>query len=213
MHKFFCYFSFLLVLAGCATHAQTQYNAIASTIKTTSMEMRTCMIANINDPRFAHIMVHLPSPSTNFQPSITQLADEGRPTKEEAKLLLELQKRVEPCKQSSVSKLTPMAPDIAMVFQEEVHQGNIIMLDLAKQKITWGEYNKRLQTVQDDAQKRFLIAVHGIENNLQAQNEAELARRQAASNALMQWSQQQQMINSMNRPRTCTGFGNSVTCY
>jgi hypothetical protein len=49
---------------------------------------------------------------------------------------------------------------------------------------------------------------------LEASHDAELARRQTAANALMQWSQQQQLINAATRPVTtnCTRFGSSVNC-
>jgi hypothetical protein len=50
--------------------------------------------------------------------------------------------------------------------------------------------------------------------NLKAENQEELAQRQAAAAALLQWSQQQQVINAINRPvvTNCNRFGATVNC-
>ena len=54
----------------------------------------------------------------------------------------------------------------------------------------------------------------------QRREQERLKRAQQASQALLglgiymnQLNYQQQLINSLNRPRTCTAFGNSITCY
>jgi hypothetical protein len=53
-----------------------------------------------------------------------------------------------------------------------------------------------------------------ITAGLERQHENELARRQAAVNALARWSQTQQMIDAANRPviTNCTRFGDSTNC-
>jgi hypothetical protein len=53
-----------------------------------------------------------------------------------------------------------------------------------------------------------------VSAELRAAHQEELARRQAASNALMEWSQNQQLINSINRPTmtTCSNMGVFTTC-
>lgn len=42
---------------------------------------------------------------------------------------------------------------------------------------------------------------------------ADAARRAAYATSMQNVAAQNAMVNAMNRPRTCSGFGNSVTCY
>jgi phage terminase Nu1 subunit (DNA packaging protein) len=51
-----------------------------------------------------------------------------------------------------------------------------------------------------------------IVSGLERSHEAELARRQAAAQAIAQWAQTQQVINAMNRPVTtnCTNLGSGI---
>jgi hypothetical protein len=60
------------------------------------------------------------------------------------------------------------------------------------------------------------LSVEGqrITGGLEQQHEAELARRQAALDALARWAQTQQVINAMNRPviTNCMNLGTMTNC-
>jgi hypothetical protein len=89
-----------------------------------------------------------------------------------------------------------------------------LVLGLVKRKITWGESKRQGQQVVLAAKQKGLDASRQLSKDLAASHQAEMAQRQAASNALMQWSVQQQMINNANRPviTNCTEGIGSINC-
>jgi hypothetical protein len=89
-----------------------------------------------------------------------------------------------------------------------------ITMKLVKRKITWGQALQQLEQERIEGQKEFIAVAQQMDSGFQASHQAELAQRQAASNALMQWSLQQQLINSMNRltVTTCNENGPFINC-
>ncbi len=58
--------------------------------------------------------------------------------------------------------------------------------------------------------------VDGYSKDMAIARQIDQERRQRFARAMMAISQyvyQQQMLNALNRPRTCTAIGNTVTCY
>jgi hypothetical protein len=85
---------------------------------------------------------------------------------------------------------------------------------LIERKDTWGGSARQSEALLSDERDRIAAADRQWIADLNASHQAEMAQRQAAAAALMQWSAQQQMINAINRPvvTTCNRFGSSVNC-
>ena len=85
---------------------------------------------------------------------------------------------------------------------------------MVERKITWAEAARRSQAEASETRQKLVAADREWAAELNNAHQAELAHRQAAANALMQWSLQQQMINAATRPVTtnCNAFGSSVSC-
>jgi len=78
----------------------------------------------------------------------------------------------------------------------------------------WGDFTKRRRDRALAAQVEIHSESQRIAGGLEQQHQSELARRQAALNAISQWAQTQQMINAMNRPvmTNCTRLGAFTSC-
>ena len=101
-------------------------------------------------------------------------------------------------------------PDFNRLF----YKVNRDVVSIVQRKITWAEGARRSQALSSEYRQNAAAADRQWQANLTASHNAELARRQTAGAALLQWSAQQQMINAANRPvmTNCSRFGNSVNC-
>lgn len=204
----------VLSLTACATAAQRQANQIQTVAKKATEELKACITDVEQKPDYETIAPHLFSPANGFHPTMQQLADDTYPTKRDSQLIIKLHDDVLPCRQSAIQQLQSVVPTIAEVLTEEWVESDQQTMKLVKRKTTWGESARQTQQLMVRTQKKLIDAAHQIDSGLAASHQAEMAQRQAASNALMEWSVQQQMINSMNRPTitNCNAMGNSINC-
>jgi hypothetical protein len=204
-----------VTLAGCATAAQRQASTIKTVVLAASKEMNECNENLYFKPDYASLRPHLFSPENKFLPSIAQLSDDTYPTQAEAKLFAAFYDDHARCERPLIERIGSVAPTVALVLTDTAVERDRIALQIVKRQITWGEGSRRAQTVFADDQRKLVAASQELDNNLNASHQAELAQRQAAANALMQWSMEQQMINAATRPvvTTCSPAGNGfVDC-
>ena len=143
-----------------------------------------------------------------------QLTDEKVPSPADAKLLAARFDDATRCRISYLNAISTVRPDLVAVYIDFYSKNATNVAMLVERKITWAEAVRRGQSNSSDGRQKIALADHQWVADLNASHQAEMAQRQAAANAMMQWSAQQQMINVMNRPRqtNCYGFGNSVNC-
>jgi len=143
-----------------------------------------------------------------------QLTDETLPTMEEARLLAERHDQIVPCRKRAYEQMMVVAPGIANALLNGWTEWDANLAQLVERKITWAQATRRSQDIGAQTRAEARAADQQITGELRAEHEAELDRRQQAAEALMQWSAQQQMINSLNRPTftTCNAMGTFVNC-
>lgn len=117
-----------------------------------------------------------------------------------------------PCREQALRELLEIVPSFVEVFADGYYQGDLVVVELIKQKISWGEANKRRMVVINDFKAKIQEAGRQIDRELNASHEAELRQRQSALYALESLSnlaaqqatiaQRQQIINNLNRPIT-----------
>ena len=149
----------------------------------------------------------------NGQPTMTQLGDDHYATKEEAKLLAAFLDETDTCKRPNIEKIASVAHSVGLILTDGVIEIDELALQVIKHQITWGQGSHNLQTTNSATQKKILAVLQELDRELNASNQAELAQRQQALDALAQWSQQQ-MINAFNRPITtnCSQMGRFTNC-
>ncbi len=203
-----------LALTACATPAQQQAATIRSVAQATMNEFRQCTSYLYSEPQYAPLLPRLPQPQNNFLPTMAQMSDNTYPTQSESQLLIAFHDDAARCKQPAIQKIESVAPNLAVVLADAEIEGDRITLQLVKRQITWGQAATQRQAAWAENNRRLVAADQELANNLNAENRAELAQRQQAANALMQWSLMQQAINAANRPvvTTCSDGGAFVNC-
>lgn len=205
---------FLVVgLAGCATAAQREVQQAGTVTREALAQFKGCMAAVWAKPDYASLLPHSPAPGAG-QPTMAQLTDETVPTVEEAHLLAARFDDDGPCKKSLLASLSTARPDLVPILANAYSKGAEIIAQLVERKITWAASMRQAAANESDVRTQIAAADQQWLAGLRAENHAELARRQAAGEALMQWSQQQQMINAINRPvvTNCDVYGATASC-
>ena len=203
----------LLVVAGCATAAQRQAQQAGVASREAVAQLKSCLSAVWSKPEYASLVPHNPDMDTG-QHTMVQLTDESVPSAEEARLEAARFDENSGCRKQFLASLSLARPDLVPILANGYSRGAAIVVELVERKITWGEAARRETEAASDVRSQVATADQRWLVDLRAENQAELARRQAAAEALMQWSQQQQMINAINRPvvTNCSGWGGSVNC-
>jgi hypothetical protein len=201
-----------LVLCGCATQAQRQYQAIATGNREIVGHLTVCANEVYNAPEAASLRPHIPLDIS--QATLAQLSDQALATKPEIDAITLLYPRLKACQKAALDGLVNTMPGIVPILTKQYSAGDDDTILLIQGKLAWGERIRRARDRANNSLAAMQTEAHRVEAGLEQQHEAELGRRQAAAQALAQWAQTQQMINAVNRPVTtnCTGFGYSVQC-
>ena len=201
-----------LLLVGCATAAQRQYQTMASAVQSVLAQAKVCTSEIYNAPEAAPLRAH--SPQDMREASLTQLSDSSLATKQEADAIIALHPRVKVCQKAILDGFMPVDAAVIPILTKSYAEGDDDTIQLLQKKMTWGERVHRGR----DRSNILLAALQAegqrVTAGLERQHESELARRQAAANAMAQWAQTQQVVNAVNRPvfTNCTGTGSMVNC-
>lgn len=199
-------------LVACATAAQRQYQTMSSNAKAASQAVRECTLAVYNAPESASLRVHFPF-NVNMA-SLEQLSDTSLISEEEKQAVLNEHPKLQACREAFLTQLSQTTPSIAAIIADAYAQSENSLVDLLQKKQSWGDHLRRVKSITADTKIRTTEESQKIVAGLNRSHEAELTRRQAASAALMQYYQTQQIINNMNRPvvTNCTAFGSMANC-
>jgi hypothetical protein len=202
----------LLALTACATAAQQQVQQISSSLRDADAAMGVCVAASINKPEFALLLPHTVRP--NAAPTVAQLTDEQLPTPEEARLLARRYDEINVCRQNALRTLASALPTVLPIFSDGWEKDTANTVQLVERKISWAEATRRWEALKSEARKALMAASQQYLAEMDVWHREELARRERAAAAFLQWSLEQQMINAANRPvvTNCNRFGNMVNC-
>jgi hypothetical protein len=200
------------LLSGCATAAQRQYQAIAANNGAAVAQLASCTSAVYNSPENAPIRRHFPARISEL--SLEQLADASTASDEEIRIILAVHPQLQECRRSALDRLVKSSPSFVPILIVEFNKNEDDLLSLIQRKIAWVEYTKRVRDRAAETRVALQAESQRIVAGLNQEHHAELARRQAALDALAQWAQTQQVINAMNRPvvTNCNQFGGMVNC-
>jgi hypothetical protein len=200
-------------LSGCATEAQRHMDSVRQATELGNERGRACFALVRANQTYLEVLTFFPVLDSEAMPLATTL-NQSYATPDQATTLVALNRDVQACRELRYVAWQDTDPVSVSIFRDGDVEENEIYAGLVRRQISWGDAASRLQKT-----ARFTIArVRKNEANMRADAEqshsAELGRRAVIGAAIQQSIAQQQMINSMNRPRTtnCTGFGNSVNC-
>jgi hypothetical protein len=200
------------LLGGCATAAQRQAEAIRVNGQAATQQLQACEQAVYNDPAAQPIHRHIPIDVRDV--TLEQLTDKSSATDDDISTLLSIHPRNVACRQAYLDQIGKTTPTFVPIIATFYARAEDSLIDLLQKKQSWGEHTRRVRDLSLDARSQLVAEGRHIDSGLARANQAELAQRQAAANAILQYMQTQQVINAMNRPvyTNCTGFGYSVNC-
>jgi hypothetical protein len=201
-----------LLLAGCATAAQRQYQAIVAGNKAVADEAKTCTAAVYNSPEAAPLRPHVPLDPR--EATLAQLSDTTFATGPEIAAIELLHPRLKACQKAILDGLANTTPGAAPVLAKAYSAADDDTILFIQRKLSWGDRVKRGRDRAIATQEALQAEGQRVVSGLQQEHEAEIAQRQRAAEALAQWAQTQELINAANRPviTSCNAFGNTVNC-
>jgi hypothetical protein len=206
-------------LAACSTAAQRQSVQLTGKAIEAKEANKACLGEIAANPQYATIAKHIPLDGS--QPTLEQKADQSLATTQEVKAILAWRTDFTKCRQSYTEAVQGIAPAMVPALLEAQSASDAVWVKVVHRELAWGGALQQLSDIQAAVAAKGTQVAQEIQTDLQRQNQAELAQRQAALAAFgdaMQNAadsmQRQQMINAMNRPRTtnCSVFGNTASC-
>jgi hypothetical protein len=198
-----------VLLAGCATAAQRQYQAMASNNQSAAQDLQACTMSVYDSPEFAPLRRHIPYKATDA--TLEQLSDNRSATDDEIKLIFEIHPKVQSCRKQALDDISQSTPTLVPIVLAVITKDEDSLIDLIQKKESWGAHIRRVRdaliagTAEAQAEAQRIVA------GLQQSHEAELAQRQAAAQAaaatFAQYAQTQQIMSNMNRPVNCITTG------
>jgi hypothetical protein len=213
--KLYCALANMIILgmvSACATHAQIQAQAITTNNQSAAQQLQACGTEVYDSSEFEALRPRFPLQIQNA--TMEQMTDNTFVTDKEIKAILAVHPKLQACRQAYINQIALATPSLVPIDVEFLTANEDSLLDLIQRKITWGAYVRGVHDRFPEFQSKLMAEAQRINAGLNQENQAELARRQAATNAMMQYYQTQQMIDSLNRPviTSCTQWGNSANC-
>jgi hypothetical protein len=197
-------------LAGCTTAAQRQYQAMATGNQAILAQIKSCVTDAYNAPESAPLRPHFPLDLRDL--TLAQMSDQSSPTKQEVDAVLTMHPRIQTCRKTALDGLLNTAPSVVPMLARTFAEADDDTITFVQRKRSWGEHVRRGRDRALAMQAGLQVEGQRIVAGLEQSHQAELARRQAALNAMAQWAQTQQVISAMNRPVTtnCMNLGSGM---
>lgn len=182
-----------------------------------------CLQQMLASPEIQALKSKFPPLEPGSPPSQAQLADPTLATPQEAKLVLSFhQKYIVACRQAGLARTSAIGPRPVAIVVEGFATADALILKLVEGKMTWGEYNSKIQVLRTDTRAYLAAIAASQHNNPGLDDLAEGARQhQAAMVGLENWKRQQQALVRKQRQlnpgdpahlNDCTYFSATVTC-
>jgi hypothetical protein len=198
-----------VLLAGCATAAQRQYQAMVSNDRSAVQDLQACAETVYNSPEYAPLRRHVPFRVTDI--TLEQLSDNSFATDDEVQLILETHPKMQSCRKQALDRISQSTPTLVPIMLVVLTKSEDSLIDLIQKKQSWGAHVRRARDAIIAGTAELQAEGRRITSELQQSHEAELAQRQAAAQAaaaaLAQYAQTQQIISNMNRPVNCITMG------
>lgn len=215
----------LILITGCQTAAIKKAKWIHSNMQASTQQNKACIDNVTNNPAYGNLFSHLPRPK-DITPM--HMADTSRPTKEDVKNIIAIYNEDSQCRKEAIEDVSRIVPSLVPILVDAYRAYDLVTADLIERKISWGEANKRRSDVHSEAMKNLRAGMSRVVEELKMAHSAEISNRRAVINAtadsLNEWgkqqqaladrAQKQQLIDSLNRPRStnCQTIGNMVQC-
>jgi hypothetical protein len=213
------------------TSAQQRMASYVSTMQTAGAGAKACSERLLADRDNAAAAAIFPLHDSNSL-TVAQLSSAARPTQADLRRIVAFKASNDRCLSENLAPARALDPAFYGIVQQNMRENDLVIADMARNRLNLGDANRRMQSEDVGIRRQFEVHVGQVRTLFAQQHQAELQQRQAAqmqqaaemqalnqslqqfNNQLQQQTQQQQLLNAINRPRTatCNGFGYSVSC-
>jgi len=157
--------------------------------------MQACLQAVYNAPESAPIRPHMPLDVRVA--TMEQLTDKSMATDDEIKAVLAQHPQAQACKTAFFNQVANAVPTLVPLYAEMMTKSEDSLIDLVQRKQSWGDHVRRVRDVFVELQPKVTAESRRITSELNQEHQAEMAQRQAALNALVQYYATSQMVTAM----------------
>ncbi len=216
-----CVTVLLYVLVGCATQAQKLSQQMTKTFDETSLKSAECYQKAEATNHDAYSLTEEILLSQNDPKALQKMLINGYLTESEKEDILVVRELESNCRVIALEGMANVHPNYVAYLSKWYAKADENTLALIQNKISIGEYNTIEHKDIAVRREKFNEVVTNINQQLNQSHGYQLSQRQAAARSLQQWSyqqqqlqQNQQMINSINRPTTtnCRYVGSNISC-
>lgn len=216
-----CVTVLLYVLVGCATQAQKLSQQMTKTFDETSQKSAECYQKAEATNHDAYSVTKEILLSQNDPKALQKMSINGYLTESEKENILVVRELESNCRVIALEGMAYVHPNYVAYLSKWYAKADENTLSLIQNKIAIGEYNTIEHKDIAVRREKFNEVVANINQQLNQSHSYQLSQRQAAARSLQQWSyqqqqlqQNQQMINSINRPTTtnCRYVGSNISC-
>jgi hypothetical protein len=184
-----------MMMVACATQAQQQGQQMKATLDKAGHDFEVCADAVDQDPAVAPILEKMPKDLRNA--TLRQQMDDTRATEAQIAALYIRHDKMTVCRDHGIQTVTSVSPALASILVDEYTKKDKQLIALIQKKLTWGEYVMGERDINAAATAAIAAEDQKIISSLQQSHDAEMARRDAAYNAYMQYQQTQQLISTL----------------
>jgi hypothetical protein len=207
------------MLTGCATQAQKQHQQMQTQLQYTLSENKRCQAEMKKEEAHQRVEATLIS-GENDPNAIKKMLINRVATQAEKEDLMVVYDRLAVCRKNTLNNLGSVHPDFVALLARWYSENDETLVMILKEEVTIGAANEVLNKRFAKRNDEWNAVANGIYQQLQTSYQIEMANRQRAAAAMQQWNyqqqlqQNQQLINSLNRPTTtnCYQVGNNINC-
>ena len=206
-----------VAVAGCQTGAQKKQQAMLDNVAAARAATEPCFAEVESHPEFQGILAKMP-PRGNESPPLAMLANQDRPTDAEIAALYAFHQAQQPCRKIALESVGRIHPAVVSVFVEGYSRLDREYVRLVRRESCWGDFAQAREALKTELAAKLQAVGDEIDRQLANEQTYELQQRQQASERLMQWSAQQQLLYQqqqyLNRPKltSCDYQGHFLNC-
>jgi hypothetical protein len=203
-----------VAVVGCATQAQRRSTQINNEVQTAVSEAQSSLAQIKKTGAFRRLQDRYILDAFNEKESVRKMLITEYASEQDRADLLALNAIYQDPRRKVIEHMTNVDPRFGTLFAAHYSKSDLITVATVKGELTIGERNAKVMEAYHQFMEKFTALAQEVQAGLQASHSEELASRQAAAQALQQWSIQQQMLNQMNRPTqtNCTWLGSTLNC-
>jgi len=211
--KFFSIFLIILV-SGCSTVDERNALRARRSLSEITQAFNQC-IGRVGQEQDALIQAVIGKMGPDADSVTTaQLADQTRPNRHEIENIQQIVDSFRVCEQAYWTQLSPIAPRVVEASRRYVDARSQNVVALTRERLTWGEFNRRRISAWRSHQQEYRDAVESTNREYAIAAAQSRARVQEAADRLAEWGRERdamrlkeqairnQRMNSMPRPST-----------